>query len=114
MACDYRMNMAQRLRYFAAALALALCALTCLTAAGSADLSSGAHLSSTPPIGGVDIIAVGAEPAREADRAIAQAQKLHARVVRTEVPWSDLEPTGPSQVEPRALAFADRLVSDAA
>jgi hypothetical protein len=114
MVRDYRMDMAQRLRNFAAALALGLCVLTWLAASGSANLSSGARMSSTPPMGGVDIIAVGAEPAGEADRAIAQAQKLHARVVRTEVPWSALEPTGPSQVEPRALAFADRLVSDAA
>ncbi len=30
------------------------------------------------------------------------------------MPWSALEPLGPNQIDPRALAFTDRLVSDAA
>ena len=34
--------------------------------------------------------------------------------MRSEVPWSVLEPAASGQIEPRALAFADRLVSDAA
>jgi polysaccharide biosynthesis protein PslG len=65
-------------------------------------------------MGGVNIIGVGPEPLREADREISQAQALHARIVRTEVPWSELEPRGPGQIDPRSLAFADRLISDAA
>jgi len=48
------------------------------------------------------------------DREIAAAHALHAKIVRTEVAWSELEPRGPNQIEPRALAIADRLVSDAA
>ncbi len=51
---------------------------------------------------------------RAADREIARARALHAKVVRVEVPWSALEPSGPGKIEPRALAFLDRLVSDAA
>jgi polysaccharide biosynthesis protein PslG len=62
----------------------------------------------------VNIIGVGPRPLQEADQTIAQAQALHAKIVRSEVPWSALEPTGPGQIEPRALGFADRLVSDAA
>jgi hypothetical protein len=106
--------MAQCLRESAVALVLGLCALAWLAPAGEAKLTPSSHLSSTPPLGGVNIIEVGPEPLREADRVIAQAQALHAKIVRTEMPWSVLEPRGPSQIDVRALAFADRLVSDAA
>jgi polysaccharide biosynthesis protein PslG len=79
-----------------------------------AQTTPAAHLSSTPPLGGVNVLGIGPNPLREADRAIAQARALHAAVVRTDVPWSVLEPTGPNQPSPPVLAFADRLVSDAA
>jgi Cellulase (glycosyl hydrolase family 5) len=88
--------------------------LAWLASASNAKLTPGSHLSSTPPMGGVNIIEVAPAPLQEADRVIAQAQALHAKIVRTEVPWAVLEPRGPNQIEPRALAFADRLVSDAA
>jgi hypothetical protein len=100
-------------------LVLGLCALAWLVpSAGYAktvptQTTPGAHLSTVSPLGGINITGVGAEPLVKADRAIAQAQALHAKVVRTEVPWSVLEPRGPSLIEPRALAFADRLVGDA-
>ena len=48
------------------------------------------------------------------DRDVAAAHALHAKVVRFEVPWSELEPRGPNQIDPRALAVTDRLMSDAA
>jgi hypothetical protein len=95
-------------------LTFALCGLAFLAPPGDAKRAPSAHSSATPPLGGVNIVGVGPEPLREADLAIARARALHAKVVRTEVPWSALEPGGPSQIEPRALAFADRLVSDAA
>jgi hypothetical protein len=101
-------------------LALGLCMLAWLApAAGYAKAAPAqavpdAHLSSTPPLGGVNVVGIGPNPLREADRAIAQAQALHAAVVRTAVPWSVMEPTGPDQPNKSALAFADRLVSDAA
>jgi hypothetical protein len=110
---DYRMDMAQRLRDIFAVLTLGLCIFAGLSSTAGAKTAPSGRASSTPPIGGVNIIGVGASPLGEADRAIAQAHALHAEVVRTDVPWSALEPTGPSQIEPRALAFADRLVSDA-
>ncbi|HWX46130.1 MAG TPA: cellulase family glycosylhydrolase, partial [Solirubrobacteraceae bacterium] len=50
----------------------------------------------------------------EEDREIANARALHAKLVRTEVRWSVLAPGGPNQIDPRALAYLDRLVSDAA
>ena len=62
------------------------------------------------PLGGVNIS--GGIPA-EVDRQIAVARKLHAKVVRTDVPWSSLEPLVPSQIDQRALAFLDHLMADA-
>jgi hypothetical protein len=88
--------------------------LAWLPAAGDAKTVPRAHLSSTPPLGGVNVVGVGLAPLPEADEAIAQARALHAKVVRTEVPWSVMEPRGAGLVDPRSLAFADRLVSDAA
>jgi hypothetical protein len=100
-------------------LVLGLCTLAWLAPAGyaktvSAKTTPSAHLSSKPPLGGINIVGVGPYPLREADRAIAQAKAIHAMVVRTDVPWSVIEPTGPNQPNQPALAFADRLVSDAA
>jgi hypothetical protein len=48
------------------------------------------------------------------DREVALAHALHAKVVRVEVPWSELERLGPNQIDPRSLSVADRVVSDAA
>jgi hypothetical protein len=47
----------------------------------------------------------------EADRDIAEAKALHAKVIRVDAPWSVLEPSGP-QVDQNALAFLDRLTAD--
>jgi hypothetical protein len=105
--------MVKRLCELTVALALGLCAVAWLAPAGDAGLPPRAHDSAAPPLGGVNIGDVGPRPLREADLEIADAQALHAKVVRTGVPWSALEPRGASQLEPRALAFADRLVSDA-
>jgi hypothetical protein len=95
-------------------LLVALCTLAWLASTSDAKPAPRSQLSSAPPLGGVNIVGVGPEPFGEADRAINQARALHAKVVRTSVRWSMLEPRGPGQIEPRALAFADRLVSDAA
>ncbi len=119
---DYRIGMIPRLRKLTGAPAwgtLVLCTLAWLAPAGYAKTdyaktTPNAHLSATPPLGGVNIVGIGPNPLSEADRAIAQAQALHAGVVRTEVSWSELEPRGPGQIDPRSLAFADRLIGDAA
>jgi hypothetical protein len=89
--------------------------LAWLAPAGDARRGGSAHPSSAAPLGGVNIggLDYGSLPA-EVDRAIAVARQLHASVVRAEVPWSVLEPRGPAQIDPRALAFTDRLVGDAA
>ncbi len=94
--------------------ALALCAAAWLAPAGMAAQPS-RMATAQAARGGVNILGIytGARPA-EADREIATARALHAHVVRAQVPWSVLEPSAAGQIEPRAQAFLDRLVSDAA
>jgi hypothetical protein len=85
-------------------------------AAAHARVSSAvARTAATVPLGGVNVAGLGynSTPA-QADQTIALARALHAKVVRTDTPWSVLEPSAPGAVEPRALAFVDRLVGDAA
>jgi hypothetical protein len=113
--------MVRRLRKLTTALLPGLLALACLAPAGTAAERPGstAHPATpTPagaPLGGVNITDLGYSslPA-QADQAVALAQTLHAKIVRTEIPWSVLEPFGPNQIEPGPLAFVDRLVQDAA
>ncbi len=88
--------------------------LAYMTAAAGASPIPAAHSSASAPLGGVNIVAVGAAPLAGADQAIAQAHALHAQLVRTEVPWSSIEPLRSGQRAPAALAFMDRLVADAA
>jgi hypothetical protein len=111
---DYPVCMRRRLRDSSVAAALALCILTSLASAGDARPGASAHPSSAAPLGGINVagLSYGSPPA-EADQAIAYARKLHAKVVRTELPWSVLEPLGPNLINPQALAFTDRLVADA-
>jgi Cellulase (glycosyl hydrolase family 5) len=108
--------MARRPRTLIAALCAFACVLAWTAPAGDAKApqSTPAHASAVAPLSGVNIAPVGPKPLREADLAIARARALHAKVVRMEVAWSALEPRGPNQIEPRTLAYTDRLVSDAA
>jgi hypothetical protein len=72
-------------------------------------------MSAVAKLGGVNIESVSISASLAGvDREIALAHSLHAKVVRVEVPWSELEPLGPNQIDPRALAYLDRLTSDAA
>ena len=65
--------------------------------------------------GGVNVPGLGSgSTLAQADRSVAMAHALHAKLIRIGVPWSTLEPREPNHVEPRALAFLDRLTSDAA
>jgi hypothetical protein len=71
--------------------------------------------ASAAPLGGVNIASVSRSSGfAGVDREIALAHSLHAKVVRVDVPWSELEPLGPNQIDPGALAVTDRLVNDAA
>jgi hypothetical protein len=103
----------ERLHRATAALAFALCVLAWAPATGAARPSKPAQAKSTL-LAGVNIPGVGEQSsAAQADSTITQARALHAKVVRTEVPWSVLEPQQ-GQIEPGAQAFLDRLVADAA
>lgn len=105
--------MAGRLLKLLALALLGVCASTWLVPASEAGRATGAQVAA--PLGGLNILGLspGARPG-EADREIATARALHARVVRVDVPWSVLEPRGPGKIEPSAQAFLDRLVHDAA
>ena len=97
----------------ALALALALAAWSAATCQSSGATS--AHRSSASALAGVNVIGLFSGPRLSvADREIAAARKLHARVVRAELRWSTLQPLRPGQVDASALAFTDRLVADAA
>jgi hypothetical protein len=67
-----------------------------------------------PPLGGVNAtgLTYGATPARVSQE-IAWARSLHAHAIRVEIPWATLEPS-PGKIEPKALAFTDSLVDQAA
>ncbi len=95
-------------------LALGLCLTGLLAPAGQGQSPTRTRSSSTAPLGGVNIAGVSALPLTVADKEIAQARALHANVVRTEIPWSGMEPSGPNRIDPHVLAFTDRLVADAA
>jgi polysaccharide biosynthesis protein PslG len=112
---DARLTRRSRpLRRLTAALTMGLCLSAApLAATGQASSSAVAHTSATAPLGGINIGGVGALPLGTADREIARARALHASVVRVEISWSTVEPSGPGQLEPRALAYADRLMADA-
>lgn len=98
----------------AAAVALVLCALAWLAPAGAATRSAGAHRASSTLLGGVYITGLSEySPLAQADRDVARARSLNAKVVRIDIPWSVMEPRGPNQLDAHALAYTDRLMSDA-
>jgi hypothetical protein len=96
------------------ALLLAIVAVACSVASVAyAQGRPSGHASTTPPLGGVNI--AGLSNVADGPRAhaeIAAAVRLHAKVVRIEVPWSTFEPTD-ARIDPVALAGTDRLMADA-
>jgi hypothetical protein len=96
---------------------LALCALVALWPSAAAAASGGevARPSSATLMGGVNLGSVQRDASiGQADRSVAVAQQLHAKLVRMEVPWSVMEPLGPHEIDSHALAYIDRLAADAA
>jgi cellulase (glycosyl hydrolase family 5) len=65
------------------------------------------------PLMGVNVSNVDIASPSGADADINAAAALGATVVRTELEWSIMQPRGPSSYDPRAIAYADRLVADA-
>jgi hypothetical protein len=112
--------MRARLQRLARASAVGACALAALCTAlapapTAAARTPDVRAASSYPLGGVNIgrLSFGSQPA-EADREIAQAKQLGARLVRIAVPWSVMEPRAAGQNEAAAVAYTDRLTSDAA
>jgi polysaccharide biosynthesis protein PslG len=112
-----------RLQRLAAGLALAMCALAWLATTGQAgapararqaEAPARAHAARSSLLGGVSTGLEATSSPAEAARELAIAHQLHAKLVRVEVPWATLEPNGPGQIEPIALADTDRIVEDAA
>jgi len=105
--------MIRSLPKIAVALALGLCGLAWLSPMSDAGRRTPARQSTASPLSGVNVAGVyaGVRPAT-ADREIAAARALHAGVVRATVPWSVLEPIQ-GHIAGAALAFTDRLMSDA-
>jgi polysaccharide biosynthesis protein PslG len=96
-------------------LVLGLCAIALLAPGGHSERAARARSSSAAPLGGVNIESISRGASVTAiDREVAAARALHVKVVRVEVPWSELEPLGENQIDPRGLAMTDRLMSDAA
>jgi len=89
--------------------------LLALFAQGGAIASAtSARAAASTPLGGVNIVDLGrGSQTDEADRAISFARQLHAKVVRTELPWAVFEPNGPNRIDPDAQTFTDRLMNDA-
>jgi hypothetical protein len=95
-------------------LAATLALVGALGAADAAHAAARVRAASAAPLGGVNVIGLySGSTLATADRQIAVARTLHAKVVRAELRWSTLEPLHPGQINPAALAFTDRLVADA-
>jgi polysaccharide biosynthesis protein PslG len=110
-----RRHTSGRLLRLLSSLTLGACAIGWLAAAGLGAGTPPAHRSVATPLGGVNIAGISRGASLSAvDREILLAQALHAKVVRVELPWSELEPRGPNQIDGRALTVTDRLIGDAA
>jgi hypothetical protein len=103
--------MSRGLSLRAAAAAVCLLALTIgLWPSPPSDAAKSSLVQPAPAFRGVNIAGLGeGSSLAQADHEIAWARKLHANVVRIEIPWSVLEPHGPGQVDAHAVAFIDRL-----
>lgn len=66
-----------------------------------------------PPLGGINLSGIGTSLST-IDAQMAAAHRLHAKLVREELPWADFEPSSPGQLDPAMVAAADRLMADAA
>jgi polysaccharide biosynthesis protein PslG len=110
-----RTHTAGRLCLLLFSLTVAACLGAWLPPASLAKGTVQAHSAATAPLGGVNIPGITrSDSLANVDREIALAHALHAKVVRVELPWSELEPLGPNQIDPSVLAVSDRLMSDAA
>lgn len=105
--------MGGRIHRATAGLVLVLCALAIVASTASGTGGGSTAAASALP-GGVNILGIGDfTQVAQVDRSVAQAQALHAKLIRTVVSWSALEQSGPEQIDASTLAVLDRLFSDA-
>ena len=98
----------------ALACAMAMIAVALVPSGSLASRPHRAKETKTSLLGGVNIAGLEfGTTGAQIDRIIATAHSVKAKVVRVDIPWAAMEPRGPGQVDPRALAFTDRLTSDA-
>jgi polysaccharide biosynthesis protein PslG len=102
------------MRKLALVLGSALLLLLALAAIGHARSPRAASSANAGPLGGINLVGLGVESTpQDADREIAAARSLHAKIVRVELPWPVLQPHGPGALDAHALAYADRLIDEA-
>lgn len=98
----------------AAIFSIACCAVALLA---SFAFASDGKTSSQPvsaPLGGINLAGLGGKMNLSTiDSEMAQASRLHAKVVRIEVAWADFEPNAEGQIDSASEAAADRLFEDA-
>jgi hypothetical protein len=96
-------------------LAAGVLALACLSPAGQARGPRRVTTAATVPLGGINLpgLGYGSTP-DDADREVAEASALHSTAIRVELPWAVLQPRGPGRLDPGAVAYTDRLMSEAA
>jgi polysaccharide biosynthesis protein PslG len=104
--------MLKRLRAPAWALVVILSGLMWALPAGSMGVPRTAQASGLPLVG-VNINGAPGRGSTAAEREIAPARELHAKVVRVEISWSSFEPQQ-GHINQAELAYTDRLASDAA
>jgi polysaccharide biosynthesis protein PslG len=100
-----------------ATLAVACCMMIALVppAAAKGMRADGASSHRAAPLRGINLGGIGAGTQLSTiDSEIAIAQRLHARLVRVEMPWAEFEPLAAGQIDPSTQAVADRLFKDAA
>jgi|HubBroStandDraft_2_1064218.scaffolds.fasta_scaffold00293_17 hypothetical protein len=105
--------MGRRIHIATTGLALAFCLFTSATSATAATAGKSTS-ASTALLGGVNVLGIGDYTVpSQMDSAIAEAHALHAKVIRTVVSWSALEPSEAEHIDASTLAVVDRLLSDA-
>jgi hypothetical protein len=105
--------MGRRIHIATTGLVLAFCLFTAATSATAATAGKSTS-ASTALLGGVNVLGIGDYTVpSQVDSAIAEAHALHAKVIRTVVSWSALEPSEPEHIDASTLAVVDRLLSDA-
>ncbi len=108
--------MRSRLRSAALTLSAAVaCCSAFVLPAQTGAVSARAHVAARRPLGGLNVVGLDFNSVpSEADRAIAVAKAVRAKVVRAVVPWAVFEPREGQGPDARALAFTDQLTADAA